>query len=78
MGLDVPKDCSVIGFDDTPAAAYYCPPLTTISQHMEKLGRTGVEIALQAVASAATRKPFQAVHTSIEPALVVRESTRAL
>jgi len=77
-GRDVQKDCSVIGFDDAPAAAYYSPPLTTISQHMEQLGRTGVEIALRAIAAATKKKPFEAVHTSIESTLVPRESTRAI
>ena len=29
-GIRVPHDCSVVGFDDIPLAAYFDPPLTTI------------------------------------------------
>jgi DNA-binding LacI/PurR family transcriptional regulator len=39
----VPADASVVGFDDVALAAYVDPPLTTISQRTEEMGRWAVE-----------------------------------
>ena len=41
-GRRVPADTSVVGFDDVPVAAYVDPPLTTISQRTEEMGRWAV------------------------------------
>lgn len=38
-GRRVPEDVSVVGFDDIPAAAYFGPPLTTVRQDFDELGR---------------------------------------
>ena len=38
-GLRVPGDLSVVGYDDQPEAAYFLPPLTTVKQDFEELGR---------------------------------------
>lgn len=42
-GLRVPEDVSVVGFDDTPEAAYFEPPLTTIRQDFAALAEQSVE-----------------------------------
>ena len=42
-GRRVPADASVVGFDDVALAAYVDPPLTTISQRTEEMGRWAVE-----------------------------------
>lgn len=39
LGLDVPRDISVVGFDDIPEAAHFYPPLTTVRQDFNELGR---------------------------------------
>ncbi len=44
-GLRVPDDISVVGFDDT-LAPYLSPPLTTVAQPMEAIGRAAVQLAL--------------------------------
>src|SRR5690606_36671242 len=42
-GLRVPEDVSVTGVDDTPEAAYYSPPLTTLRLDFTAQGRDAVQ-----------------------------------
>lgn len=42
LRLRVPEDISVTGFDDLAGAKYYCPPLTTVAQSFEEMGRLAV------------------------------------
>ena len=44
-GRDVPRDVSVVGFDDLPEAAYLTPPLTTVRWDFVELGRRAVRAA---------------------------------
>jgi len=76
-GRQVPRDCSVIGFDDVPTAAYCNPPLTTIHQDMEQQGSVGVEILLEALKPTENRSTIVPVHRRITPRLVIRGSTEA-
>ena len=46
--LRVPKDISVVGFDDT-YASYLSPPLTTVQQPMFEIGQTAARIAIEAL-----------------------------
>lgn len=41
LGLRIPEDISIIGFDDIPLSAYTIPPLTTIRQDRSQLGKCG-------------------------------------
>ena len=67
-GLDVPRDVSVVGFDDVPEAAHYWPPLTTVRQDFAELGRRSVARLLG---------PDNLVDLPLAPHLVVRGSTAA-
>ncbi len=54
-GRRIPDDVSVVGFDDVPEAAFYDPPLTTIRQDFEDLGRRSVSLLLEALATGNAR-----------------------
>ena len=73
-GLRVPEDCSVIGFDDIPGAAFYNPPLTTVCQYLEKQGTISAEM-MRNLLSAESGLPRKKMHEIVEPHLVVRKST---
>lgn len=49
LGLRIPDDLSVIGFDNTLAGALLNPPLTTVDQFVEKMGALAAEILLQRI-----------------------------
>lgn len=46
-GLRVPEDLALVGFDDTPATRLVTPPLTTISQFQDRLGRRAAEMLFE-------------------------------
>ena len=47
LGLDVPGDVSVIGFDDAPSASWARPPLTTIRQPLQEMAEEATRLALR-------------------------------
>jgi LacI family transcriptional regulator len=61
----------VIGFDDIPAAAFNYPSLTTIRQPLHKMG----EIAVDLLVGQLEHKREWQKEISVEPEIVVREST---
>jgi DNA-binding LacI/PurR family transcriptional regulator len=71
-GLSVPRDISVLGFDDIISAGYQTPKLTTVRQPLEDMGRQGAEILLQKIARPQDEYPSEIVARA---ELVVREST---
>jgi LacI family transcriptional regulator len=75
-GHRIPEDCSVIGFDDIPGAAFYNPPLTTLRQHLDEQGAIGAEMLARLLKTGAGG--HEPVHKKIEPHLVVRKSTSAV
>ena len=68
-GVSVPKELSVVGFDDVAAAAVSVPPLTTVSQSLFDQGRLAATVVLDEVAGRGARIP------PIRTSLVVRGST---
>jgi len=74
-GRRVPQDCSVIGFDDIPAAAFYNPALTSVREHMETLASLGAEILMDAIRAHRKNTRVGPVHRKVKPELIVREST---
>jgi len=70
-GVRVPDDVSVVGFDDIEEAVDFSPPLTTIAQDWDLLGREVLRVASESLAGA----PPQSV--LLPTRLVVRESVAA-
>ncbi|WP_292911187.1 LacI family DNA-binding transcriptional regulator [Microbacterium sp.] len=70
LGRQVPRDVSVVGFDDVPEARFYLPALTTVRQDFGQIGRVAVESLIRQIeGEAAEHIP------PLEARLVVREST---
>jgi len=69
MGLDVPADLSVVGFDDSPLAASHRPALTTVHQELAAKGQAAVE-AIEAALGGNPPGPVL-----LPTALVARAST---
>lgn len=71
-GVCVPRDVSVVGFDDTFSAAHLSPPLTTIRQPLTQIGRRAVARLLDAL-TAGVALPDGMEYLPVE--LIVRSST---
>lgn len=71
LGIRVPEDVSVIGFDDQEYARHTRPALTTVRQDMYGMGKQAARLLIQMVED----EEFHPVHTDLKPELVVREST---
>ena len=75
LGIKVPQQLGVIGFDDIPEAAFFYPPLSTIRQEPNALGSKAIEIIntlMQASQNDIEIKPYV---TLIEPELTIRQSS---
>ena len=72
-GLRVPRDISVLGFDDITAASMHHPPLTTIHQPLRNMGQIAASTLLSLIRDEIPH-PHPAVITAY-PRLVVRKST---
>jgi LacI family transcriptional regulator len=70
LGLRVPEDLSVIGFDDVPQASTTTPPLTTVAQPLAELGSRAVEMLLTML-----RGEPASAHVRLPTTLRVRQST---
>jgi LacI family transcriptional regulator len=74
-GRQVPRDCSVVGFDDIPSSAFYNPPLTTVHQQLEMQGSLGAEIIEELIEASVQERVVEPKHRTVAPKLVVRNST---
>jgi LacI family transcriptional regulator len=72
-GLRVPKDISVLGFDDITAASMHHPPLTTIHQPLRSMGQVAASTLLSLIRNEIPHPQPEAI--TVYPKLVVRKST---
>jgi len=74
LGLRVPEDLSVVGFDNIPESALGRPPLTTVDQPIREMGRRAIELLIRLIRG----EPAAETHVTLATNLVVRQSTRAI
>ncbi|MET3807106.1 LacI family transcriptional regulator [Nakamurella sp. UYEF19] len=70
-GLSVPRDISVVGFDDTQLARMSSPGLTTVRQPLREMGG----VALRTVLRLAAGETVESHHVELATGLIVRDST---
>ena len=70
-GLRIPDDISIVGFDDIPQAAMVFPPLTTVRQPLEQMGRVATQVLLEMLKNPGSDTTRQELPTQ----LVLRSST---
>jgi LacI family transcriptional regulator len=71
LGLRVPEDLSVVGFDNIPESALCTPSLTTVEQPIQAMGRTAVQMLVKLI-SGETVDP---THVTLATRLLIRGST---
>ena len=71
QGLEVGKDITVIGFDNTPMAAHSHPPLTTVHQPIYQIGSMVCEMLIQQLQN----KPVDEWQVLMQPELIIRQSS---
>ena len=72
LGLRVPEDLSVVGFDNIPESALCTPPLTTVNQPIRQMGEQSIHLLLQLIRG---QTPTQ-THITLATSLVTRQSTQ--
>ncbi len=73
LGISIPEEFSIIGYDDIPMAGMATVPLTTVSVPLPELA----ELAFQRLEARAEGYTGSPVHITVEPSLKVRASTAA-
>jgi LacI family transcriptional regulator len=73
LGLRIPEDLALVGFDNIQEAAFFYPTLTTIQQDMAELGRVAVQ---QLILSIKEPDNAESSPVRLQPELIVRQSTR--
>jgi DNA-binding LacI/PurR family transcriptional regulator len=72
-GVPVPQGVSVVGFDDLTLAAFSRPPLTTMRQPTEAMGRIAAQLLVDMVEG--RTRPEEAEDVVLQPELIIRSST---
>ncbi len=74
LGMAVPDDLSIVGFDNIPESALTDPPLTTIDQSIQQMGFEAAKLLICLIDQPTT----DPVHLTLPTELVVRQSCRAI
>jgi LacI family transcriptional regulator len=76
LGLHIPQDLGLIGFDGIPDARYYWPSLSTVFQDQNQLGCVAVERIVETIASMYLEQEIaEPVPVILQPELIIRDSS---
>ncbi len=75
LGLKVPQDLGIVGFDDIPESAYFYPSLSTVRQNAENLGAVAVEQMAQFIQAHQNNQDFKPEISWVKPRLIIRKSS---
>ncbi len=75
LGLALPGDLSIIGFDDTPMATHVNPALTTVARPYHDMGATAIRLLVEALDGAQGEAQGHAAQVDLATQLVIRQST---
>jgi LacI family transcriptional regulator len=73
--LDVPKDLTIVGFDDTPLATAIWPALTTVRQPVAAMARKAIDLLLEEIRLRGLGRTLEPLQQFLNFSLVVRESS---
>lgn len=75
LGLGVPDDLSVVGFDDTPLATSVWPELTTVKQPISAMAEAALELLVADLRGRRAASPRKSTERVLSHALIIRESS---
>ena len=75
IGLSIPEDISLVGFDDIPYASLPKIRLTTVSQPKDHIGREAIRILLEKIENKNTRVGLQRI---VQPELIIRSTCKSI
>jgi LacI family transcriptional regulator len=78
LGIRVPDDISVAGFDNIPESALTDPPLTTVDQSIQALGQAAVDSLLRLIEHPDQHDPQHPIHVTLPTRLVIRSTCAAV
>jgi LacI family transcriptional regulator len=76
-GRSVPENLAIVGFDDIPEAAYFCPPLTTVRQDLRRMGTHAVQLVHKIFEAQKSEEQLGPEVIWVQPELIVRDSSVA-
>jgi LacI family transcriptional regulator len=74
-GLVIPRDISIVAFDDLEASDFFRCPITAVAQPKENIGEIAAKLLIDQIR---LQGRFEARHILLKPTLIVRESVKTI